>query len=421
MVDGLKKEYIDRMINDLGKDFDRYMATFDQKETHGFILNKNKLKNSSIDIEYIKKHFDAKLIFHDENIAYFLYDKEKLSTGGIYIGKDPLYHVGLYYVQEPSAAKAVYSFDIKEDDSVLDLCASPGGKSIVALCKLNESKGGFLISNEIDYNRSKILVSNIERMGFSNVIVTCNDSSRLKNEFCQFFDKIIVDAPCSGEGMMRKNIEARLQWSENLVISMSKIQKKLLDDAYYMLKVGGEILYSTCTFSKTEDEEVIYDILSKYKDLKLLMIRKIYPFEEIGEGQFYAIIKKNGEKSTNITCPSSKEISKLNILKYKVDAMENYRSIVIPTHASTHVDNMRFDCEYELDDNDVYKYIKGETLKVGNLTVNGYYKMKYKNLGLGLAKYTNGIFKNHYPKGLRRRTLYPTEVQGLIFLIFVSI
>ena len=401
MIDGLKKEYIDRMMKSLGKDFDKYVETFNQKETHGFILNKKKLEHSSVDLKYLIKHFDAKLIFDNDDIMYLTYDKDALSSYSVQVGKDPLYHVGLYYVQEPSAAKAANSFDIKKDDAVLDLCASPGGKSVVALCKLDKNVGGFLISNEIDYGRSKILISNIERMGFDNVIVTCNKSDELKKELNNYFDKIIVDAPCSGEGMMRKNMEARLQWSENLITSMSKLQKKLIDDAYCMLKDGGQILYSTCTFSEEEDEQVVDYALSKYSDLSLIEMKKMYPFVEMGEGQFYAILTKKGAKEYKTTFPKLKMIDKLNVLKYQVDMSENYHSVVIPTHASTHVDSIHFDNVYEMDDKEVAKYLRGETIDAKDMTSNAYYKMQYKNLGLGLAKCVNGVFKNHYPKGLR--------------------
>lgn len=401
MFDDIKKEYLDRMKKYLGDDYDRYINTFSEAETHGFVLNKKRLKASSIDIDYVIKTFDAKIFFENDNIAYLVYDKEKLSTYSVQVGKHPLHHAGLYYIQEPSAAKVLYDNSITESDVVLDMCASPGGKSVMALCDLNEDKGGFIISNEIDYARSKILVSNIERMGFENVIVTCNNSQDLKLNFTNFFDTIIIDAPCSGEGMMRKSKMARLQWSTNLVQSMSNTQKKLIDDAYSMLKAGGTIIYSTCTFSQEEDEGIANYAITKYSDLKLINMQKIYPFAYPGEGQFYAVLKKDGEKSFITNFPSKSMISNLNVVKYKVNEYEEHYNTLVPSHATTHIERIIFDNIYELNDMEVIDYLHGDVIRSDKDIVDGYYKMTYKKLGLGLAKCVKNVFKNHYPKGLR--------------------
>ena len=154
MLSDIKKDYLDRMRQDLKGDFDRYIKTFDEKDTHGIIINKKKLSHSSIDLNYVIKRYSGKILLENDNIAYILYDKEELSKDCIQIGKEPLHHVGLYYAQEPSAAKVIYEASIESDDAVLDLCASPGGKSIMALCKLDKIAGGYLVSNDINFARA---------------------------------------------------------------------------------------------------------------------------------------------------------------------------------------------------------------------------------------------------------------------------
>lgn len=398
----LKKEFIDRMKSELSdSDFELYLKAMEQDETHGLAVNLHKLKNSTIDLDYICDRFNGKLVFKNENFAYIIYDKNQLSRDGIFPGKDPLYHAGLYYIQEPSASRVLYDADIRPDDLVLDLCASPGGKTAEILFSLKKECGGFLVSNEIDFNRAKVLSSNIERLGFDNVAITCSDSEKLSSNFNNYFDKVIVDAPCSGEGMFRKSEDARLQWNEKLVLSLSKIQKKLVDDAYNMLRDGGILVYSTCTFSKEEDEDVLDYILKNHSDLTLVKKEKNYPFNSIGEGQFYAILKKgSGDKDRAKSVFDIRQLEGLNVIRVGVDEFTYENKLKVPTHASTHIDDIKFDSIVDLNDEDIVKYLKGETIRM-DLPFKGYCKVTYKGLGVGLAKYTNGILKNHYPKGLR--------------------
>lgn len=406
------------MKNDLNSlDFEKYLNCLELCTTHGMTINLNILKMSSIDLNYVIDKFKLIEVFKNENYAYYTYDKEKLADFGIYPGKDPLYHAGLYYIQEPSSAKVLSEVQFETSDIVLDLCASPGGKSIEVLYSLDKNAGGFLVSNEVNYKRVKILNSNIERMGFENVVITASKSSELLKCFNNYFDKIIVDAPCSGEGMFRKSEEARIQWSFSLVRSCSNIQKELLDDAYNMLKDGGILIYSTCTFSKEEDEEVVDYLLNKYSDLELIKMEKNYPFNSIGEGQFYSIIKKKGLSASKTVAPKMMDLESINVIRYGVREYEeesikeqnnkgsinkkcNKKNIMKPTHESTHINDVRFNNIVDLDDIEIYKYLKGETIKK-DLNFNGYCKITYKNMGIGLAKYVNGVLKNHYPKGLR--------------------
>lgn len=398
----LKKEFLEKLKTELNdKEYIEYLNAMEQDEKHGLVVNLHKLNKSTIDLNYLISKFDAKLIFKNDCFAYITYDKLKLASNGIYPGKTPLYHVGLYYIQEPCASKVLYDVCIKKDDQVLDLCASPGGKTAEILFSIDKEAGGFLISNEIDYSRAKVLSSNVERLGIDNVAVVCASSDDLADRFVECFDKVIVDAPCSGEGMFRKSEEARLQWSIKLVDSMSKIQKKLTEDAYKMTKVGGTIVYSTCTFSKEEDEAVVEYLLRNHSDLTLVRMEKNYPHNSIGEGQFFAVINKGTENDNH---PKNhfdlNSLKGLNVLRNGTDQFVYEGKLRVPTHASTHVESIRFENVVDLDDEEVIKYLRGETLKK-ELEFKGYCKITYKNLGLGLAKYANGILKNHYPKGLR--------------------
>ncbi|MBP3201882.1 MAG: hypothetical protein J6M39_09575 [Lachnospiraceae bacterium] len=400
MINRLKKEYLDRVRNELSdSEFDLYIKSFSEKETHGMTINFNKLKNSSIDLDYLIDKFDLIEIYKNNDYGYYTYDKEKLKDISVYPGKNPLYHAGLYYIQEPSAASVLSNVTFNPSDVVLDLCASPGGKSIQTLYNLKGDCGGFLVANEIDKKRVKILDSNIERMGFDNFIILSESVDNLLNKFNDYFDKIIVDAPCSGEGMFRKSEDAVNQWSIELIKSCSKTQKKLIESAYHMLKSGGTLIYSTCTFSKEEDEEVIDYILNKYQDLKLVKMEKIYPFNSIGEGQFYAILYKEGNEYNSLVNTNITEFSGLNIVRYGISEWEDEK-IKKPTHASTHSDKILFENIVDLNDEEVYKYLKGDIIKK-DLGFKGFCKVTYKRLGLGLAKYVDGVIKNHYPKGLR--------------------
>ena len=206
--------------------------------------------------------------------------------------------MGLYYIQEPSAMSAAALLAPKPGMRVLDLCAAPGGKSTQLATYLGDS--GLLVSNEINTQRSRILSQNIERMGIKNAIVTNEDSFVLASHFPGFFNAIQVDAPCSGEGMFRKLPEAIEQWSvENVAICAAR-QKKILDNAAVMLKPGGTIVYSTCTFSKEENEDVIEYFLERHPDFTLEEMERFWPHKVDGEGHFVAKLVRRGCVDTDL-------------------------------------------------------------------------------------------------------------------------
>ena len=206
--------------------------------------------------------------------------------------------MGLYYIQEPSAMSAAALLAPKPGMRVLDLCAAPGGKSTQLATYLGDS--GLLVSNEINTQRSRILSQNIERMGIKNAIVTNEDSFVLASHFPGFFNAIQVDAPCSGEGMFRKLPEAIEQWSmENVAICAAR-QKEILDNAAVMLKPGGTIVYSTCTFSREENEDVIECFLERHPDFTLEEMERFWPHKVDGEGHFVAKLVRRGCVDTDL-------------------------------------------------------------------------------------------------------------------------
>lgn len=229
-------------------------------------------------------------------------------------GKHPWHEAGLYYIQEPSAMSAAALLAPEPGDRVLDLCAAPGGKSTQLAAYLNQT--GLLVANEIHPARCKILSQNMERLGISNAIVTNEDSFALAARFPEYFDKIMVDAPCSGEGMFRKNPEAASEWSLANVKNCAARQSEILDNAAEMLVPGGKIVYSTCTFSPEENEQVIASFLEQHPEFELIQkdvpefdhgrpdwanhmpqlafTFRLWPHHLHGEGHFAAILQKKG-------------------------------------------------------------------------------------------------------------------------------
>lgn len=220
-------------------------------------------------------------------------------------GKHPYHEAGVYYIQEPSAMAAVPHLHLAPGEKVLDLCAAPGGKSTQIGCALKGK--GLLVTNEIHPSRAKILSSNIERLGITNSLV-CNETpARLAGFFPEFFDKILVDAPCSGEGMFRKNEDAISEWSPDNVKLCASRQDEVLSEAVKMLKPGGRLVYSTCTFSREENEGTIERFLSHYPEFSLLEAGRLYPHQVRGEGHFWAVLKQTGGNSENDRTSSLKK------------------------------------------------------------------------------------------------------------------
>ncbi|MBQ1507084.1 MAG: RsmB/NOP family class I SAM-dependent RNA methyltransferase, partial [Ruminococcus sp.] len=238
-------EFLLRMKSLLGDEFENFLDNYDRPVQKG--IRVNTLKCSPEKLE--------KLLKIELTPTPFCAEGRYIPEGAEQLGNSPLHHCGAFYIQEPSASSAVELLGVEKGDFVLDLCAAPGGKSTQIGAKLGGT--GLLWSNEIVKNRANILLSNIERMGISNAVVSSEHPERLCGALEGYFDKVLVDAPCSGEGMFRKNCEARREWSVEHVKSCAERQLNILNSAKHAIKDGGALVYSTCTFSREENEEVI--------------------------------------------------------------------------------------------------------------------------------------------------------------------
>lgn len=297
----LPKEFEGRMKEMLGEEYGDFLSGYEEKTYRSLRINTLKAARESFDAEFL-----------GEGVAWckdgYYYDEEKQP------GRQPYHEAGAYYIQEASAmAPAVY-LAAQPGERVLDLCGAPGGKSTQIACHM-EGKG-LLICNEIHPARARILSENIERMGIRNAVVTNETPQRLEKAFFEYFDRILVDAPCSGEGMFRKNEEAMRKWSLSNVELCARRQEEILTCAVAMLKPGGRLVYSTCTFAPLENEETIGHFLELHKDFSIEKAEKqegmacgmpeqmkhpraeiretirLWPHKLKGEGHYLAVLKK---------------------------------------------------------------------------------------------------------------------------------
>ncbi|TCZ74285.1 rRNA cytosine-C5-methyltransferase [Paenibacillus albiflavus] len=258
-VTQLPSAFTDKMKHMLQEEFTDFMASYDEPRLFGLRINGIKLSPEEFQA---KKRED----FHLTPIPWadhgFYYQEENRP------GKHPYYHAGLYYIQEPSAMLPVELLDVQPNDRVLDLCAAPGGKSTQIAAKLGGT--GTLVVNDIHSDRVKALVKNLELIGVRNSIVLNERPERMMSTFASFFDKILIDAPCSGEGMFRKEEDMARQWEKHGVEVCSAMQHDLLRQAAAMLAPGGTIVYSTCTFSPEENEMQIAAFLDDHPEFEVV-------------------------------------------------------------------------------------------------------------------------------------------------------
>lgn len=315
----LPEKFCERMKYMLEDEYNQFIRSYSNETERGIRINTNKCSNI--------KDTAARLNLTD-NVEWCragYYTNEKLS------GNHPYHAAGIIYFQEPSAMCVAEGLPLTEDAKILDLCAAPGGKTTHIAARMNNK--GLLVSNEIIKKRASILSENVERMGLTNTIVTNEPPSSLAERFNSYFDGIIVDAPCSGEGMFKKEPKAIEEWSVEHSLSCAVRQKNILDDAYKMLKTGGYIMYSTCTFSYDENEEVVRYMVEKYNmeicEISCLSMlspgigdfpgidrcRRIFPHKNRGEGHFTALLKKTEDNDLyNNTISKRKKNEKKDII-----------------------------------------------------------------------------------------------------------
>lgn len=288
MLPQLFQERMNRMLKD------EYPAFLDSYEKERYqALRVNTLKAERDDI-FIKSPFHLKEILWENNGFY--YEKED------YPGKHPYHEAGVYYIQEPSAMAPAAYLGAKPGEKVLDLCAAPGGKSTQIAAAMEGE--GLLVSNEIHPARAKILSENIERMGIMNALVTNENPQTLAKFFIEFFDRIMVDAPCSGEGMFRKNENACEEWSLENVALCAKRQLEILECAADMLRPGGRMVYSTCTFSPEENEGTISRFLHRHPEFHVVPVKRYEGMtagrpEWIPEGTDGTAVSGEGRKNSD--------------------------------------------------------------------------------------------------------------------------
>jgi len=410
------EKYLDaNQINDL-------VASFALKEQKGIFLNTKKMSNETFLSLFpnVQKHPFV------ENA--YLYDKDEYE-----LGKKVYHEQGAYYIQDPSAAIVASLLPISRGMRVLDLCAAPGGKTTQASLKIGLD--GVVVANDLSKSRANILLSNVERMGLENIVVTNLDFSQICDNYSEYFDAIILDAPCSGSGMFRKMEEMKNDWTYEKVLKNAEIQKELILMAFSMLKPGGTLIYSTCSYSYEEDEEVVEYLLSK-TPAKLQQIPKItgnlrskkypetihlLPSMFVGEGHYIALIEKPGDlipnplRAKDLERKTKSVSGKLEIQRFSIPQTLDANLLdlsmrpgvhvetktefgIVPSHQESHV----FDSSnsIELTKEETLQFLSGNTI-TKNSQPNGYFFVSYLGINLGVVHIVNGVLKNLYPKGLR--------------------
>ena len=303
----LPKDFLAGMKELLGKEYDQYIKSYEEEWKPGLRVNTLKLSP-----EEFLEFSPWKLSPVPWTKNGFYYDSQDRPS------RHPAYFAGLYYLQEPSAMTPAAMLPVEPGDKVLDVCAAPGGKSTELAAKLKGE--GLLVSNDISYSRARALLKNLELTGAANIAVVSEDPEKLAEVWPEFFDKILVDAPCSGEGMFRRDDDMVKDWTSRGPEYYSPIQRRILEQAVAMLKPGGMLLYSTCTFSRLEDEDNVSFLLESHPEMELVPFNpasvpgsadgiglngcmRLFPHRMKGEGHFLALLRKKSEGSKKIPTP----------------------------------------------------------------------------------------------------------------------
>lgn len=446
----LPEAFTARMKTLLGTEYEEYLASYEESAVRAFRVNTQKISAAD---------FDAISPFGTETIPYVptgrYLDYEK-------VGNHPFHHAGMIYVQDPGAMAPAECVEVEPDWRILDLCAAPGGKSSQLRNKLGED--GILVSNEIISSRCRILTGNVERMGFRNTVTTCMAPAKLVKLFPETFDLIMVDAPCSGEGMFRKDENAISEWSEENVARCAVRQKEILSCAAEALRPGGTIVYATCTFSLEENEMVVDDFLTSHPEFVLIPVkeavrratapgvafdgcrcpnisdaRRFYPHKSRGEGQFMAVLRHTGDSAARTGMARRAEKTDPVVTAFLKDVLTEYdprhvtvyngnpayftpdmeiprgaafacgvtigevrKNYIQPHHQFFMAMGHLFRRKIDLPESSdaLERYLRGEEIAVE--CENGWAVITTRGCTVGGVKVVKGRAKNHYPKGLRK-------------------
>ena len=441
-MEKLPQSYLDEAKIIFKDEYDDYLTSLSAIQVNGLRINTQKI--SVADFKKISPFKLKEIPWTDDG---FYFDQNE------HPAKHPYYYAGLYYIQEPSAMLPAQSLPIEENDIVLDACAAPGGKSLKLADKLNDT--GILFSNDISVSRAQILLSNLERHGVKNSFVMAEDLLKM-DRFKNCFDKILLDAPCSGQGMFRKQPELIKSYIEKDSDYYAPLQKQLICKAVEMLKEGGMMVYSTCTFSIKENEDVIEYALEKYPQLKVVKLKhqegfvsgltdktrncvRLYPHKIEGEGHFVALLQ-NGDKKENkeiktktankpddlflkdLEMPFSngRFIKRENKLYFEPDHFFDLKGLRV-LRSGLYLGEYRHDRfepsialalalkekEYKntislsIEDERVLKYLRCETINVSEFEKEGYVLIAVEGHPLGFGVVNKGILKNKYPANYR--------------------
>lgn len=440
----MKTEFLERMKSMLKDEYPEYLETLQKERYRGLRINTLRL-----DVETFQSRF-----------PYFLSETPFAPTSFYidptiaHLGNHPLHVAGAFYMQEPSAASAVEVLRPMPGDTVLDLCAAPGGKSTQIAAKLQNQ--GLLVSNEIEAKRAQILLSNMERMGVSEAVITNAHPDDVCKQCAGFFDKVLVDAPCSGEGMFKKHSAAMEGWSVEHVRSCANRQLQILHSAYTALKQDGILVYSTCTYAIEENEQVVAQFLQDfpdmiqmdcevsfgrsgfpYKGMDETKVRRIFPMDK-GEGHFIAKFQKRGESEqhrikeckktkldTNIAeqldqivdCSGYHTIVRKDKIYIKKNPFLDFGNLkvlregilcgeIVKNRLEPHQHlfvsaalSSRFKQVVSISAAQLSIFLSGNVLWIEGY--KGYVAIAYQGLVLGFGKGDGQVIKNKFPKGLR--------------------
>ena len=449
----IPEKFLQRMKELLGDDFEAFASALERPSVRAARVNTTK---TTVDTVLGECELGLTPIPYTD-VGFILRDTDGIGNGAAH-------HAGMYYVQDPGAMATVSALDVKEGWWVLDTCAAPGGKSSQLASLIGDS--GFILSNEYVPKRAKIIVSNFERLGIKNAIVTSLDTAEFPKMFSGVFDLVLCDAPCSGEGMFRKSDEAIEDWSEENVRACAERQRVILDNSAGTLKPGGYLLYSTCTYSCEENEDTVRRFLDTHPDFALCDVkeeliratrdgigegmektRRFYPHVSEGEGQYIALMQRiSGDETPTILykeeckAPSKDEMAatkkfftdnlteipdgrlikqgdyvalishgcpvpKKSVFMPGVIVGEVTKGLLFPHHQFFSAYGRLFKRQENLRKGDprVAKFLRGEEIEAEEIKDGGWCAVSYCGATVGGGKMSGGRIKNHYPKGLRNK------------------